>query len=129
MFLFVGPNFATINVYRQVNRQEDQTHSAYRHVILQETKVDMAGSNSRVDAPHDETLNFRMVTHVTSSASEEVGDVANHRLSLSRFSGLAFFADESSQMLLSSPLATTSKAPVHSHSTPSSTLMTARLFS
>jgi hypothetical protein len=35
-----------------------------------------------------------MVTHVTSSVSEEVGDVANHRLSLSRFSGLAFFADD-----------------------------------
>ena len=54
----------------------------------------MAGSNSRIEAPHDETLNFRMVTRVTSSVSEEVGDVANHRLSLSRFSGLAFFADD-----------------------------------
>jgi len=53
----------------------------------------MAGTDSRVDVPQNETLNFRMVTHVTSSSSEEVGDVANHRLSLSRFSGLAFFTD------------------------------------
>jgi hypothetical protein len=34
-----------------------------------------------------------MVTHVTSSLAHEVGDVADHRLSLSTFSGLAFFAD------------------------------------
>ncbi len=54
----------------------------------------MAGSR-RVETQDDETLRFRMVTHVTSSVSEDVGDVANHRLSLSRFSGLAFFADDS----------------------------------
>jgi hypothetical protein len=40
-----------------------------------------------------ETLNFRMITHVTASLAHEVGDVDDHRLSLSTFSGLAFFAD------------------------------------
>ena len=40
-----------------------------------------------------ESLRFRMVTHITSSLAHEVGDVDDHRLSLSTFSGLAFFAD------------------------------------
>ncbi len=34
-----------------------------------------------------ETLNFRMITHVTASLAHEVGDVDDHRLSLSTFSG------------------------------------------
>lgn len=40
-----------------------------------------------------ESIRFRMVTRVTSSLAHEVGDVDDHRLSLSTFSGLAFFAD------------------------------------
>jgi hypothetical protein len=40
-----------------------------------------------------ESLRFRMVTHITSSLAHEVGDVDDHRLSLSTFSGLAFFAE------------------------------------
>jgi hypothetical protein len=40
-----------------------------------------------------ESLRFRMVTHITASLAHEVGDVDDHRLSLSTFSGLAFFAD------------------------------------
>lgn len=39
------------------------------------------------------TLSFRMVTHITSSHFQEVGDVDGHVASLSRFSGLAFFPD------------------------------------
>jgi hypothetical protein len=41
----------------------------------------------------DETLTFRMVTHVTSAHSLEIGDVEGHAASLARFSGLAFFPD------------------------------------
>jgi hypothetical protein len=41
----------------------------------------------------DETLNFRMVTHVTSAHSLDIGDVDGHAASLARFSGLAFFPD------------------------------------
>ncbi len=41
-----------------------------------------------------ESLRFRMVTHISSSLAEEVGDVDDHRLSLSTFSGLAFLADD-----------------------------------
>jgi hypothetical protein len=40
-----------------------------------------------------ESLRFRMVTHVATSHASEVGDVDDHKLSLSTFSGLAFFAD------------------------------------
>jgi hypothetical protein len=45
------------------------------------------------NARADETLRFRMVTHVTSAQSLDVGDVDGHALSLARFSGLAFFPD------------------------------------
>ena len=41
----------------------------------------------------DGTLEFRMITHVTSAQSLEVGDVDGHVASLSRFSGLAFLPD------------------------------------
>jgi len=41
----------------------------------------------------DETLKFRMITHVTSAQSLDVGDVDGHVASLSRFSGLAFLPD------------------------------------
>ncbi len=41
----------------------------------------------------DETLRFRMITHVTSAQSLDVGDVDGHVASLSRFSGLAFLPD------------------------------------
>jgi hypothetical protein len=41
----------------------------------------------------DETLEFRLVTHVTTAQSLDVGDVDGHAASLARFSGLAFFPD------------------------------------
>lgn len=41
----------------------------------------------------DETLKFRMITHVTSAQSIDVGDVDGHAASLARFSGLAFLPD------------------------------------
>jgi hypothetical protein len=41
----------------------------------------------------DETLEFRMVTHVIWVESLEISDVEGHAASLARFSGLAFFAD------------------------------------
>ncbi len=40
-----------------------------------------------------ETLKIRMVTHVTSAQSLDIGDVDGHTASLARFSGLAFLAD------------------------------------
>ena len=43
--------------------------------------------------PVGETLNFRIVTHVTSVQSLDIGDVDGHVASLARFSGLAFFPD------------------------------------
>lgn len=42
----------------------------------------------------NETLAFRMVTHVTSAHSLDVGDVEGHTASLTRFSGLAFLPDD-----------------------------------
>lgn len=41
----------------------------------------------------DEALKFRMITHVTSAQSLDVGDVDGHVASLTRFSGLAFLPD------------------------------------
>jgi len=41
----------------------------------------------------EDTLSFRMVTHITSAQSRDVGDVDGHALSLVRFSGLAFLPD------------------------------------
>jgi hypothetical protein len=41
----------------------------------------------------DEALKFRAVMHATASQSQEIGDVDGHTASLSRFSGLASFAD------------------------------------
>ena len=49
----------------------------------------MQDNNARAD----ETLRFRMVTHVISVQSLEVGDVDGHIASLARFSGLAFYTD------------------------------------
>jgi hypothetical protein len=46
----------------------------------------------------EETLTFRMVTHLLSVQSHDVGDVAGHSISLARFSGLAFFADDAIAM-------------------------------
>jgi hypothetical protein len=40
-----------------------------------------------------ETIKIRMVTHVSSMQSLEVGDVDGHTASLARFSGLAFYGD------------------------------------
>jgi len=40
-----------------------------------------------------ETLKIRMVTHVTSVQSLDIGDVDGHVASLARFSGLVFFPD------------------------------------
>ncbi|MDI1266012.1 MAG: hypothetical protein PS018_22440 [bacterium] len=42
----------------------------------------------------NETFTFRMVTHVTSAHSLDVGDVEGHTASLTRFSGLAFLPDD-----------------------------------
>jgi len=41
----------------------------------------------------DETLKFRLITHITSAQFQDVGDVDDHVASLVRFSGLAFFPD------------------------------------
>ena len=41
----------------------------------------------------NETLKFRMVTHVTSAQSQDVGDLDGHVVSLTRFSGVALFPD------------------------------------
>jgi len=41
----------------------------------------------------DEALKFRMITHVTSAQSLDIGDVDGHMASLTRFSGLAFLPD------------------------------------
>ena len=40
-----------------------------------------------------EMLKFRLVTHVTSAQSHDVGDVDGHVVSLARFSGVALFPD------------------------------------
>jgi hypothetical protein len=40
------------------------------------------------------TLKVRMVTHVTSIQSLDIGDVEGHAASLARFSGLAFQMDD-----------------------------------
>jgi hypothetical protein len=53
----------------------------------------MTGGSPRTNAPPDETIAFRAVTHVTSVHSLDIGDVNGHAASLARFSGLAFFAD------------------------------------
>jgi hypothetical protein len=45
------------------------------------------------NATAGETLNIRMVTHVTSAQSLDIGDVDGHAASLARFSGLAFLPD------------------------------------
>ncbi len=40
-----------------------------------------------------ETLKFRMITHVTSAQSQDVGDVDGHLASLARLSGVVLFSD------------------------------------
>ncbi len=54
----------------------------------------MDQSSSIITKGTEQTLRFRMVTHVTTAQSLEVGDVEGHTVSVARFSGLAFFADE-----------------------------------
>jgi len=54
----------------------------------------MDQSSSGAAGRTQQALKFRMVTHVTSAQSVEVGDVEGHVASLARFSGLAFFPDE-----------------------------------
>lgn len=53
----------------------------------------MTQDNMLARARGDETLTFRMITHVTSAQSLDIGDVDGHVASLARFSGLAFFSD------------------------------------
>ena len=53
----------------------------------------MTGPSHPTKAPAGETLRCRMVTHVTSVQSLDIGDVDGHAASLARFSGLAFFPD------------------------------------
>src|SRR5262245_14231114 len=43
----------------------------------------------------DEVLKFRMVMHVTSIQTQEVGDVDGHVVGVGRYSGLASFGDGS----------------------------------
>ena len=45
------------------------------------------------NAPASETLKIRMVTHVTSSQSLDIGDGDGHAASLARFCGLAFLPE------------------------------------
>jgi hypothetical protein len=47
-----------------------------------------------IQGTSNKTLNLRMVTHVTSMQSLDLGDVEGHTASLARFSGLAFHMDE-----------------------------------
>jgi hypothetical protein len=54
----------------------------------------MSQDNILTNARADETLKFRMITHVTSAQSLDIGDVDGHVASLARFSGLAFFSDD-----------------------------------
>jgi hypothetical protein len=51
----------------------------------------MTGHSTNVQT--DETLKFRLVTHVITAQSLDVGDVDGHAASLARFAGLAFFPD------------------------------------
>jgi hypothetical protein len=53
----------------------------------------MENSMTGPNAPVGETLSFRIVSHVTSVQSLDIGDVDGHAASLARFSGLAFFRD------------------------------------
>jgi hypothetical protein len=53
----------------------------------------MTGPSIPTDASTDAMLRCRMVTHVTSVQSLDIGDVDGHAASLARFSGLAFFPD------------------------------------
>jgi hypothetical protein len=42
----------------------------------------------------DKTFKFRMITHITSAQSLEVGDVEGHAVSLARFSGVVLLPDD-----------------------------------
>jgi hypothetical protein len=53
----------------------------------------MNQSSNPTKARAEETLSFRMITHVTSTSSHDVGDVDGHVVSLVRFSGLVFFSE------------------------------------
>ena len=81
--------------------------------------VGAKGDRSPVTTSHTiESLRFRMVTHITSSLAHEVGDVDDHTLSLSTFSGLAFFADGVVAKSSFTPSQTTWPEPALSRSTP-----------
>jgi hypothetical protein len=58
-------------------------------------KCPMTSDNMLANSRTDETLKFRLITHVTSVQSLDIGDVEGHVASLARFSGLAFFPDGS----------------------------------
>jgi hypothetical protein len=53
-----------------------------------------------VPAKADETLKFRSVQHIASVQTQQVGDVANHMLGVSREPGIAFFPDGSTGTVL-----------------------------
>jgi hypothetical protein len=53
----------------------------------------MAQDDISIDAPASAPLKIRMVTHVTSAQSLDIGDVEGHVASLAHFSGLAFLPD------------------------------------
>jgi hypothetical protein len=63
------------------------------------------------NARPDETLRFRMVTHVTSVQSAHVGDVDGHVIGVARFSGLTFFTDGTVGTVRFLPRQTTRTAP------------------
>lgn len=54
---------------------------------------DTAQGGDRADTKADETIRLRMITHVTWAQSQNIGDMDGHVASLARFSGLAFFPD------------------------------------
>ena len=67
-------------------------------------------------AAASEVLKVRMVTHVTSVHSLDVGDTDGHIASVSRFSGLAFYPDARLERsaLLASAIIYTGPAPLPS---------------
>jgi hypothetical protein len=62
-----------------------------RSILTLVTALICLGASSYSRA--DETLKFRAILHATFVESQEVGDVDGHKMSLSRYSGLASFPD------------------------------------
>lgn len=56
---------------------------------MTEMRLESVGSVMR----GNETLRFRLVTHITAVQTHDIGDVEGHVASLARFSGVALFPD------------------------------------